>query len=344
LKPEIISTEPLPDPFSDVANEESEAEVRNLVVPTAFHGQRIDRWLALAVPEFSRSYLQNLLARGDVIVEGSALSKASAKVAAGTQVTVHLKPTPQAQAFKAECLTLDVIFEDAHLLVINKSPGLVVHPAAGHWSGTVLNGLLAHHAGAECLPRAGIVHRLDKDTSGLMVVAKTRLVMEQLVRLIAARDVTRLYLALVHGQWKGPGARLVDQAIGRDPRNRLRMAVLQPDSSAAKPASTSFRVLAHENDSALLGCKLFTGRTHQIRVHSAWMGVPIVGDSLYGGKAMFGMQRQALHATRLEFTHPVTGSPLSFFAPLPSDMLEAMASAGLHYNPALLGPHTFAVP
>jgi 23S rRNA pseudouridine1911/1915/1917 synthase len=279
-----------------------------------------------------------------VFVDGRVPGKASVKVSAGSGVEVHLRPTPQAQAFKPEAVALDIVFEDAHLLVINKPAGLVVHPAAGHWSGTVLNGLLAHHPGAALLPRAGIVHRLDKDTSGLMVVAKTRTVMDRLVKQIAAREVNRFYLALVHGRWQAHGAlRQVDQAIGRDPRNRLRMAVLPEGAAGARTATTLFRAVAQSNPVFLLGCKLFTGRTHQIRVHAAWMGVPIVGDGLYGGSMALGMQRQALHATCLEFAHPATEQPMSFRAPLPADIAGALTLARLQYNVWELGPHTFAV-
>ncbi|MDP3411967.1 MAG: RluA family pseudouridine synthase, partial [Polaromonas sp.] len=171
-------------------------ELRQVVVPAGSHGDRLDRTLALAVPEFSRSYLQQLIEAGAVQLNGTALTKSSARVKAGQTLQIELKPTPQSQAFKPEAMALEIVFEDEHLLVVNKPAGLVVHPAPGNWSGTLLNGLLGRDPEAALLPRAGIVHRLDKDTSGLMVVARRRQVMDQLVAMIAARTVSREYLAL----------------------------------------------------------------------------------------------------------------------------------------------------
>jgi 23S rRNA pseudouridine1911/1915/1917 synthase len=213
----------------------------------------------------------------------------------------------------------------------------VVHPAAGHWSGTLLNGLLAHHAGAAMLPRAGIVHRLDKDTSGLMLVAKSRLAMDALVRAIAAREVQREYLALVHGPWQGASVLDIDQPIGRDVHNRLRMAVLRPEATGGKSARTTVTLLGTKPQASLLACKLHTGRTHQIRVHLSWMGHPLVGDAIYGGRVLWGMTRQALHARRLRLAHPVSGAPLDFLREPPSDFLDALSQSGLHYNPSIPG-------
>jgi 23S rRNA pseudouridine1911/1915/1917 synthase len=227
-------------------------------------------------------------------------------------------------------MALEVVYEDAHLMVINKPAGLVVHPAPGHWSGTLLNGLLAHHAGARMLPRAGIVHRLDKDTTGLMVVAKTRAVMDALVVLIAAREVRREYIALAHKPWQlGPTVR-VEQAIGRDPRQRVRMAVVDLAHQMGKPALTDFRVLDSQPQACLLHCKLHTGRTHQIRVHLLHLGHPLLADELYGGKPLAGLERQALHAWRLSLTHPVTGQALSWRAPLPPELRLALSGLGLN--------------
>ena len=284
------------------------------------------------MPEFSRSYLQQLIEGGAVRLRGTAATKPAQRVKAGEAGEIELRPTPQSQAFVPEAIPIAVVHEDEHLLVIDKPAGLVVHPAPGNWRGTLLNALLARDPGARLLPRAGIVHRLDKDTSGLMVVARTRAAMDRLVAQIAAREVTRQYLALAHRAWQGPAQRRVDAAIGRDPRNRLRMAALDPARHAAKPAATVFRLLAEGEQGCGLLCTLETGRTHQIRVHAAQMGHPLVADALYGGAPAAGLQRQALHAFRLAFAHPVTGVSLSFHAPLPQDLRDAWAAWGLRYN------------
>lgn len=315
----------------------AEVETRLCAVPADMHGWRVDRALARLIPEFSRSYLQQLMADGAVQAGGAALRKPAARVAAAQLLQVELRPTLQAQAFVAQPMALDVVFEDAHLLVIHKPAGLVVHPAAGNWSGTLLNGLLAHHAGAASLPRAGIVHRLDKDTSGLMLVGKSRQAVEALVRAIAARDVQRQYLALAHGSWKGLPEQQVDQPIGRDTHNRLRMAVLRGDATGGKPAQTTVRLLDSHTTGCLVACKLHTGRTHQIRVHMGWLGHPLVGDTLYGGRALWGMERQALHAARLRLLHPVDGQPLDFSSEPPDDFMAALEQSGLRYNRGSLG-------
>jgi 23S rRNA pseudouridine1911/1915/1917 synthase len=284
------------------------------------------------VPEFSRSYLQQLLEAGAVRLQGAVATRSAAKVKAGERGEVELRPTAQSQSFKPENIALAVVQEDEHLLVVDKPAGLVVHPAAGNWSGTLLNALLHRHAGAATLPRAGIVHRLDKDTSGLMVVARTRAAMDRLVAMIAAREVSRHYLALAHRPWEGPRSRRVDAPIGRDPRNRLRMAVVDPQRSSGKPAATRFTLLDECAQGCLVRATLETGRTHQIRVHMAHVGHPLVGDPLYGGAPAAGMQRQALHALQLAFTHPVTGEALGFRAPAPADFQAALAAWGLRYN------------
>ncbi len=313
----------------------SETETRTCEVPPDMHGWRIDKALAQLIPEFSRSYLQQLMADAAVQVDGRPVVKPAARVHVGQALQVELRPTPQAMAFVPQAMSLVVLHEDAHLLVIHKPAGLVVHPAPGHWSGTLLNGLLAHHAAAASLPRAGIVHRLDKDTSGLMLVAKSRPAMDALVRAIAAREVQREYLALAHGRWTGAEELLVDQPMGRDPHNRLRMAVLKPETTGAKVAQTTVRVLDGNDTHTLVACKLHTGRTHQIRVHMAWLGHPLVGDVVYGGKPQHGLTRQALHATRLRLAHPISGERLAFVADPPPDLLEGLTQAGLHYNHSL---------
>lgn len=310
----------------------SECESRAVTVSAALHQVRLDKALAELVPEFSRSYLQQLLAQGDVLLNGQSALKPAQKVRAGDQVVVQMHPTQQSQAFKPEQMPLDVVHEDEYLLVVNKPAGLVVHPAPGNWSGTLLNALLGRDAQALQVPRAGIVHRLDKDTSGLMVVARSRTAMDALVRMIAAREVSRQYLALAWGAWVGPARRSVQAPIGRDPRNRLRMAVVDLARHAGKEARTDFELLAGCDEVCLVRCTLHTGRTHQIRVHMASMRHPLVADALYGGAAAGPMQRQALHAFRLAFTHPVTGEAMEFHAQPPEDLLQALDFWGLRYN------------
>ena len=331
----IISTDPAAhDVFTDVhEQDEAEAlaqdsELRTAPVALEQHGERLDRALTFLAPEFSRSYVQQLVDAGAAQVNGRVLSKQSHKVKVGDVLQLELRATPQSQAFKPEPVAFGIAFEDAHLLVVNKPAGLVVHPAPGNWSGTLLNGLLAHDPCFLLVPRAGIVHRLDKDTSGLMVVAKTREVMDALVNAIAARDVSRQYLALAHGAWVGSKNKTVDAPIGRDPRNRLRMAVVDLATQAGKTARTDFELQAGAATSCYVRCILHTGRTHQIRVHMASIGHPLVADTVYGGSAQFGLTRQALHATRLAFVHPATGKELVFEASVPADMQQALDQTG----------------
>ncbi|RQP23597.1 RluA family pseudouridine synthase [Piscinibacter terrae] len=295
-----------------------DAETRECVVGDTLHGSRLDKALVSFVPEFSRSHLQTLVDGGHVTVDGRAITTASRKVLAGQRIAVELVPTPESQAFRPEDVPLSVLFEDDHLLVIDKAAGVVVHPAAGNWSGTILNGLLAHHKAAATLPRAGIVHRLDKDTSGLMVVGKSLQAVTALVREIAARNVHRQYLAIAHGVPRSDTLR-IEAPIGRDPQSRVRMAVV----ASGKPAMTDVQVLVHSDTFSGLRCTLHTGRTHQIRVHLASRGHPLVGDAVYGGSNVLGMQRQALHAQRLAFEHPILGTPLEFIAEPPADFVAA---------------------
>jgi 23S rRNA pseudouridine1911/1915/1917 synthase len=296
------------------------SETRLSVVSDALHGQRIDKAVVAAAPEFSRSHLQTLIEKGHVQLEGRVVQTASRKVLAGQRLCIELIPTPESLAFRAEPMALQVVFEDAHLMVVNKPAGLVVHPAAGHWSGTLLNGLLAHHAGASALPRAGIVHRLDKDTSGLMVVGKTLIAVTALVRAIAARTVHRQYLAIAHGAVASKRME-IDAPVGRDPQSRVRMAV----HHAGKPARTDVDLILRTLDFSGVRCTLHTGRTHQIRVHMAAQGHPLVGDVVYGGRPALGMQRQALHATRLSFAHPCADQDLAFEVEPPADFALAWA-------------------
>jgi 23S rRNA pseudouridine1911/1915/1917 synthase len=326
------------------------------------HGQRLDRVLAQLLPDSSRSFLQQLIDSGDVLVQGAAGLKASSKLKAGQKVLVRQRPLPQDTAFHPDASVakqLVIVHEDAHLMVINKAAGLVVHPAAGNWSGTLLNGLLAHHPCHSLLPRAGIVHRLDKDTSGLMVVARTREAMDALIRMIAAREVKRQYLALAHYPWQGISPRQVNHPIGRDPRNRQRMAVVDLAQYPGKEAMTDFELLSNSQHAVqyiqgldakkaknitsdelsadafcLLRCNLHTGRTHQIRVHAAYVHHPLIADTIYGGRPAGGLERQGLHAERLAFAHPITGQELAFEAGLPADMLGACRALGISYNAA----------
>jgi 23S rRNA pseudouridine1911/1915/1917 synthase len=307
---------------------EAVAEQRSFEVDAAGHGERLDKLLVAAASEFSRSHLQGLIERGLVTVDGSVAHTASRRLRAGQRVRVELQPTDECRAFTPEPMTLAVVFEDEHLLVIDKPAGLVVHPAPGHWRGTLLNGLLAHHQAASLLPRAGVVHRLDKDTSGLMVVARSLEAMTALSRAIAAREVRREYLALAHGV-VGADPFVIDVPIGRDPVSRVRMAVV----AGGKPARTEVRRVAEAAGCSALWCRLHTGRTHQIRVHLASRGHPLLADVLYGGAPALGVTRQALHAARLGLRHPVSGQAMFFEAALPQDLTavwqEVTGRAGL---------------
>lgn len=329
----IISGTPVTadvETFDDAA---PDVEIRQLSFGVAHHGSRLDLAVAALVPEFSRSYLQQIIALGGVTLNNQTIFKPSHKIKASDQGSIELRPTPQSQAFKAESPELDVVYQDDDLLVINKPAGLVVHPAPGNWSGTLMNRLLGFDTHAFQLPRAGIVHRLDKDTSGLMVVARTRAVMDALVQAIAARTVKRQYLALAHNRWQDPRHRRVDAPIGRDPGNRLRMAVVNLALHPGKSAQTDFECLANADAGCLVKCTLQTGRTHQIRVHMASIGHPLVADTVYGGSNVAGLTRQALHATRLALLHPVTQQELVFVCPPPADFMAAIQNWGLGYNP-----------
>lgn len=308
-----------------------------LEVDSASHGERLDKLLARHFSEFSRSRIQQWIEDGAVRVDGEP-SRAKASVQMGQRIEIQPQAAPESLAFTAEDVPLDVVYEDDALLVINKPAGLVVHPAAGNWSGTVLNGLLHRDPHAAHLPRAGIVHRLDKETSGLMVVSRTLTSQTALVRQLAARTVKRTYLALVWGETPDDGT--IDAPIGRDPRERTRMAIVHTNSG--KPSRTHFETLGTvplgRSKVSMVMCQLETGRTHQIRVHFESIGHPLVGDPVYHKATQRGQRpairvtlpvpfnRQALHAYRLGLVHPVTGRKKSWEAEPPED-LQALIDA-----------------
>ena len=287
-------------------------------VPADYAGLRCDYALAKMFPEHSRSRLSTWLKAGRITLDG--LSPAPKdKVWGGEKILLNAEVDPQISSFRAQDIPIDVVFEDAHLIVINKPPGLVVHPGSGNWDGTLLNALLQHAPQLTHIPRAGIVHRLDKDTSGLLVVAKTLIVQTALVRQLQDHSVTRQYVAVVHGFVQSEGT--VDSPIGRHKTQRVRMAV----APNGKPAITHYEPVAHYENATLVRCQLETGRTHQIRVHMMSIGHPIVGDMVYGAhKKTPSFGRQALHAEKLALTHPVTGRRRSWSARIPGDMQQLM--------------------
>lgn len=299
-----------------------------LVMTSAQTGQRIDQALAQLMPDVSRSRLAALIKDGLVLVDG-ARSTPKRKLNGMERVQVTMPARAEDQAYLPEQMPLTILFEDASVIVLDKPPGLVVHPAAGNWSGTLLNGLLQHDAALARVPRAGIVHRLDKDTSGLMVVARTEAAQFNLVQQLQARTVRREYVALVQGQVPRDGT--VTAPLGRHPRARTKMAVVE--GSRGKQAITHYSVTERMARHTLIECRLETGRTHQIRVHMQSIGFPLEGDVTYGARrcppiveAVARFKRQALHARRLAFQHPATQQLVSFEASVPAD-LEALIDA-----------------
>jgi len=298
--------------------EDTAVERRHSTLGAALHGERLDKAIVGFVPEFSRNHLQQLIKGGWVEVDGAAVTSPAQRVRAGQCVDVTLQPTEESRAYRAEALPIAVVHEDDDVLVIDKAAGMVVHPAAGNWSGTLLNALLARDPASAALPRAGIVHRLDKDTSGLMVVGRTLAAVTALTRAIAAREVQRRYLAVAHGA-TAQARWTIEAPIGRDPKVRTRMAIV----ASGKPARTDVERVAASDGFVALRCTLHSGRTHQIRVHLAAQGLPLVGDRLYGGAPALGMQRQALHAALLAFRHPRSGARLAFESAPPGDFAHA---------------------
>ncbi|MEW5958610.1 MAG: RluA family pseudouridine synthase [Chloroflexota bacterium] len=284
---------------------------------------RLDLFLAGTIPHLSRSQIQKLIHTGRVLLAGRPVNRPGAGVQPGDWITVHL-PLPPSPTVQPEAAPLEIVFEDDSLVVINKPAGMVVHPAHGHVTGTLVNALLAHYpdlsalapAETETADRPGIVHRLDRDTSGLIIVARTPAAWQHLQRQFKARQVEKTYLALVFGR-PGSPAGLIDVPLGRDPRQRQKFT----PRAEGKAARTHYRLREDFGLYSLLEVGLETGRTHQIRVHLAWLGHPVVGDSVYGRKKNpLGLNRQFLHAWRLRFTHPQTGEPVALEAPLDQEL------------------------
>ncbi len=293
-----------------------------LAVPPGAAGERVDRWLAAASEVGSRSEAERLLAGGRVLVDGRPVPK-SRRLEGGEEVVVDL-PGPAPSRLRPERLDLVVAYEDEHLLVVDKPPGMVVHPSAGHASGTLVHGLLWRGvAGGEEPGRPGIVHRLDRDTSGLLVVARNAETHRKLQRLLRRRELTREYLALACGRprsWRGR----IEAPLGRDRTDRTRVSL---DTTSPREAVTHFEVVELYPAHALLRVRLETGRTHQIRVHLAAIGLPVAGDPVYGRAGELGLTRQFLHAARLAFPHPVSGETVDVASPLPPDLAAALVHA-----------------
>ena len=301
-------------------------QTHRLEFPPELAGRRLDQALATLLPQYSRTRIQRWIEDGAVRVNGLA-PRARDVVVGGESATVEARQSDETK-IAAEELPLDIVHQDATLIVINKPPGVVVHPGAGNREHTLQNALLAHDPKLRRVPRAGLVHRIDKDTSGLLVVARTLEAQVKLVASLAAHDIEREYLALCSGAMTGGGT--IDEPIGRHRTQRIKMAVRRDGRTAVTHYRIEKRFRAH----TLARVRLETGRTHQIRVHLAHVGYPIVGDPVYGGRrripagatpqliaALDGFRRQALHAARLELVHPKSGKPVSFEAPLPADFL-----------------------
>ncbi len=316
----------MPDPFPDASGRHSpresgvpqDAVVHALTLPASCAGQRFDAALAQALPQYSRARLRAWIDAGRVLLDGVGAA-GTRKVHGGEAVVVHAASDPLVTAYAPEPIALAIVYEDSTLLVIDKPAGLVVHPGSGNWEGTLLNALLHHAPEQASVPRAGIVHRLDKDTSGLLVVARTLKAQTDLVRQLQARSVRREYAAVAVGDVARGGT--VDAPIGRHPTRRTTMAVV----ATGKPARTHYEIVERYGNATLLRCRLETGRTHQIRVHLASIGHPLVGDPAYGRKQALAFPRQALHAARLALVHPASGAACEWESPLPADMVALVA-------------------
>ncbi len=300
-----------------------------VIIPDRLIGQRIDSALAQMLPDYSRSKITSWVRSGDALLNGKTF-KPKEKILGGEIVSVTIKQE-KTNDWQAEDIAIDVVYEDDDILVVNKPVGLVTHPGAGNWSGTLANALLHYDSSLANLDRAGIVHRLDKNTSGLMVVARSELAQKNLVEQLQTHSVSREYSAVVYGHMISGGT--VDEPIGRDPKDRIRQAVVEE----GKHAITHYRVIDRFANHTHVKCILETGRTHQIRVHMSYIDHPLIADSMYGGKIRFpkkaddalknalkGFNRQALHAKKLSLTHPITGESMSWKAPLPQDLQELL--------------------
>ena len=297
-----------------------------LRVPGGDGGLRLDQGLVRLWPRHSRSRLQNWVREGRVRVDGVVITEPKHKLWGGELVELEEALDEKALSSRPEAIPLNIVHEDEAIIILDKPAGLVVHPGSGNWSGTLLNALLHHDPALEHVPRAGIVHRLDKETSGLMVVARTLEAQTDLVRQLQARTVKRYYQALARGSVERDGS--VDAPIGRHPTQRTKMAVVK----TGKPARTHYRVVERFVDCTLVECALETGRTHQIRVHMTSIGHPLVGDPVYGSgtsRVPIGpdFARQALHARRLGLVHPLTGKAMLWKSNVPEDMAELIATA-----------------
>jgi 23S rRNA pseudouridine1911/1915/1917 synthase len=306
---------------ADLLDEET---ILELIV--AESGERLDRWLASQLPDRSRSEIQRWISEGRISVQGK-LEKASHKLAAGDAIVVRV-PAAKPYEVEAEPIPLEIIYEDDDLLVIDKPAGMVVHPSPGHWHGTLVHAVLYHCPDLEGVGgahRPGIVHRLDKDTSGLILVAKNDRAHRDLQAQFKGREVQKVYLALVYGRILPPNGEIV-AAVGRDIRDRKRMAIME----GGRAAVTRYEALGYYRKHTLLACRPLTGRTHQIRVHLAHIGHPIVGDGVYGGKRRppAPCPRQFLHAHRIRFRLPATGEEVEFTSPLPADLQAVIEALG----------------
>ncbi len=306
---------------SDYTQSAQGGQPQLMAIPARLAGVRLDQALAEMLPQYSRSRLQAWISEGLITLEGE-IATPKRRVWGGEQIQVRPSAHPSEAAPQAEDIGLNIVYEDAAILVIDKPAGLVVHPGSGNWSGTLMNALLHHAPQLQSVPRAGIVHRLDKETSGLLVVAKTLEAQTDLVRQLQARTVKRQYLAVVEGRMPQAEGR-IEAPIGRHPTARVKMAVV----SRGKPAVTHFKVMERFAQHTLVECQLETGRTHQIRVHMQSIGYPLVGDPAYGAKNKQRIfKRQALHAWRLGLLHPSTQQAMAWEAPLPRDFQELLAA------------------
>jgi len=301
----------------------------NIVIPDRLIGQRIDSALAIMLPDYSRSKITAWVKKGDALLNNKTF-KPKEKVLGGEVVALSVKQEITNQ-WQGEDIAIDVVYEDDDIIVVNKPVGLVTHPGAGNWTGTLANALLYFDPSLAKLDRAGIVHRLDKNTSGLMVVARSELAQKNLSEQLQVHAVSREYSAIVYGHMISGGT--VDAPIGRDPKDRIKQAVIE----TGKDAVTHYRVIDRFAHHTHVKCILETGRTHQIRVHMSYIDHPLIADSMYGGKIRFpkkadeelkdalkGFNRQALHAKKLTLSHPITGEQMSWKAPLPQDMQDLL--------------------